>query len=253
MAALLHLYDTLDAHFGHEPHWWPITTDNPLFETLLGAILVQQTRWEAVEAAVARLVAAGLFSAQALAEADPAEVAPLLKPCAFYTQKAAGLQQICAYLMQHYRGDLGALLGRERSLVREELLSLPRIGRETADTIMLYAGEHPLFVVDAYARRLFGRLNLFPDLDCARVPYDTLQARVEQVVAAEVPREPLRFFYWHLHELIIEACIHHCLATSPRCFRPGAQRRNFVDPRKCADHCRTCSACPLSTGCPAAG
>jgi endonuclease-3 related protein len=261
---LLALYEALDAHFGHEPHWWPLVSDTPQFEILIGAVLVQQTRWEAVEAAVLRLREAGLLSPAALAAADTAALAALIRPCAFHTQKAPGLQAICRYLMERYDGDLGALLARERAPLRAELLGLPRIGRETADAIMLYAGGHPLFIVDAYARRLLARLGLAPELDLIRAPYDAVQGLIEGALAGAIgdrefavrdyllpipsAQPQVVYFYRNFHALIVEECIHHCLAVSPRQDRPGA-KRVFVDARKCAEHCLTCQGCPLRAIC----
>src|SRR3954469_5316384 len=176
---LLALYDSLFTHFRHEPHWWPIVSDTPQLEILIGAVLVQQTRWETVEAAVVRLRDTELLDPAALAAADTSALAALIRPCAFHMQKAPGLQAICRYLVERYAGDMTALLAQERAPLRAELLALPRIGRETADTIMLYGGEHPIFIVDAYARRLLGRLDLAPGFDFARARYDDVQALVE--------------------------------------------------------------------------
>jgi endonuclease-3 related protein len=269
---LLSLYAALAAHFAPEPHWWPIITDAPRFEVLVGAVLVQQTRWQTVEAAIARLRDGGLMSPEALAAMEPAELAQLIRPCAFHSQKAPGLQAICRHLLEHYDGRLDALLVQERWALRAELLALPRIGRETADTVMLYTGGHPLFVVDAYARRLFARVGLLAELlDAERAPYDALQRTVEAIVeqgefppaiwiAPGVPARgglsaphPLALserarFYWELHALIVEACIHHCTATRPRSALPGLRPR-FVDPRKCAEHCIACDGCPLRHTC----
>jgi endonuclease-3 related protein len=271
-ARILALYDALYAHFGHEPHWWPIVTHSPQFEILVGAVLVQQTRWETVEAAVVRLRDAGLFSPAAIVAAEPAMLAALIRPCAFQSQKAPGLQAICRYLLERYDGDVGALLAQERATLRAELLSLPRIGRETADAIMLYGGGHPLFIVDAYARRLLARLDLAPGFDFLRAPYDAVQALIESALSpwddewasgrvgewasnlrfddrpvTPSPCHPLAFFRG-FHALIVEECIHHCLANSPRQDRQGA-KRVFVDPRKCAAHCLACLGCPLREMC----
>jgi endonuclease III related protein len=263
-SSILALYDALAAHFSHEPHWWPIISNTPQFEILIGAVLVQQTRWETVEAAVRRLRDAGLLAPAALAVADPAMLAALIRPCAFHTQKAAGLQAICRYLVERYAGDMTALLAQERAPLRAELLALPRIGRETADTIMLFAGDHPVFIVDAYARRLLGRLGLLPGFDFTRAPYDEVQALVEGAVTEEIGdwrletreyilpianrQSPIANFYRNFHALIVEECIHHCLAMRPRQDRSGA-RRVFVDPRKCAAHCLDCQGCPLRGMC----
>jgi endonuclease-3 related protein len=256
---LLAMYAALHRHFGHEPHWWPIYSHTPQFEIIVGAVLVQQTRWETVEATVVRLRDAGLLTPATLAAADTATLAGLLRPCAFYTQKAPGLQAICRHILDRHGGDVAALLAQPRAPLRAELLALPRIGRETADAIMLYAGGHPVFVVDAYTRRLFGRLGLHPGFDFERARYDELQQLIEGALTQwDEPRtenqEPnsadggLRHFLWDLHALITEECIHHCLATRPRQDQPGA-RRAFVDPRKCAAHCLSCAGCPLREMC----
>ena len=310
-ARLLALYGALYEHFGHEPHWWPIISDTPQFEMIVGAVLVQQTRWETVEAAVVRLRDAGLLAPGALAAADTAALAALIRPCAFHGQKAPGLQAIGRHILTRHGGDVGALLAQERATLRAELLALPRIGPETADTIMLYAGDHPVFIVDAYTRRLFARLDLAPGFDFARARYDAVQALIESALTPWEPttdhRPPttehlvpnlfardketpyggvarrqglprvgtrgdketseaasgtqnsklktqhyldgsLRHFLWDLHALIIEECIHHCLATNPRQDQPGA-RRTFVDPRKCAAHCIGCQGCPVRSIC----
>lgn len=261
---LLALYFALSAHYAHEPHWWPLFSELPQFEVIVGAVLVQQTRWEAVEGAVQRLIERGWLSAAALASADTGELAACIRPCAFHTQKAPGLQAIARYLLEHYNGDPATLLAKERWAVRAELLALPRIGRETADTIMLYGGTHPIFIVDAYARRLFARLDILPGYDFLRAPYDEVQQLVETAVdgtardggrwtvddkSIAAPRfaPTVREFHWRFHALITEECIHHCL-TRPRCDLPGAHR-HFLDPRKCAEHCRACSGCPLRDMC----
>lgn len=257
---LFALYDALHTHFGHEPHWWPIITDTPELEVMLGAVLVQQTRWEAVEAAIVRLRSAGLLSITALAAVEVSHLAQLIAPCAFYNQKAPGIQTICRAVVERYGGDMVAMMRQERMALRAELLALPRVGFETADTMMLYAGGHPVFIVDAYTRRLFGRLDLVPGFDFERASYGAIQALVEQALTLDMPIEhsmsfryahldgSLRHFLWDLHALITEACIHHCLARHPRHDQGGAHRR-FVDPRKCAGHCVACQGCPLRMMC----
>jgi len=263
---LLACFAALDEHFGHEPHWWPVITDDPPFEVLVGAVLVQQTRWETVETAIIRLRDAGLMSPERLATVTTDSLAALIRPCAFHAQKATGLHAICREIVQEYDGDTTRLLTGDRMTVRNRLLALPRIGRETADTIMLYGGGWSLFVVDAYARRLFARLDLAPGFDFLRAPYDAVQRLVEHALIPLLPDVSITvhenfhvhraieangsstFFFAQFHALIIEACVHHCLARHPRCNQPGA-RRTFADPRKCATHCLTCSGCPLRERC----
>lgn len=263
---LLAFIDALDAHFGHEPHWWPVVTEHPRFEVIVGTVLVQQTRWEMVESAIARLRDAGLMTPATLAACDTNLLAGLIRPCAFHLQKAPGLQAICRELEQQYGGDPARLLEGERLQVRARLLALPRIGRETADTIMLYGGGWPVFIVDAYARRLFARYELIPGYDMLRAPYDDIQARIEQALATHIPDDAVEverhfhihratsashtgaFFYAQLHALLVEACVHHCLARNPRCNRQGLARR-FRDPLKCSSHCLHCDGCPLRFDC----
>lgn len=263
---LLAYFSALDDHFGHEPHWWPVVTENPPFEVLVGAVLVQQTRWETVEAAIIRLRDSGLMAPEALATADTGRLADLIRPCAFHAQKAIGLQTICRGIVQHYNGEITRLFEGDRATVRTRLLAMPRIGRETADTIMLYGGGWPLFVVDAYARRLFARLDLVPGFNFFKAPYDHIQHLIERALLPFLPERAIAaretfhvhrtittnsdsaFFFAHMHALIIEACVHHCLARNPRCDQSGL-RRAFIDLRKCADHCLSCSGCPLRQDC----
>jgi endonuclease-3 related protein len=129
---------------------------------------------------------------------------------------------------------------------------------------MLYAGGHPVFIVDAYARRLFARLDLAPGFDFVHARYDDVQALIEGAIEGQIadhtsqiaeydlpicnPQSANGNFYRGLHALIIEECIHHCLATNPRQDQPGAHR-SFVDPRKCAEHCVNCQGCPVREMC----
>ena len=237
------VFNALTAHFVHEPHWWPIHGNDVAFETTVGMVLVQQTRWEVVEAAVMRLRQAGIDSFTTLANADAHTVALLCRPCAFYTRKGHALvalaQQICAY-----PGEMPAILAQPRLQARQTLLNLPQIGRESADTILLYAGQHPLFIVDAYARRFLSRTGILQTpVDIMRAPYDDVQSLVEAhfpLPDAATARE--------LHAMMVEVCIHHCTANRPRCTHTGYRRR-FVDERKCAEHCVTCHQCPAASIC----
>lgn len=241
------IYTLLEAHFGLNPAWWPIFGDDAPFEMLLGAILVQQTRWEAVEGAILRLRDAGLLAPEALAQADAAAVAALLRPVAFHTQKAPGIIAISAHLCAHYAGDTAALLAQPTAELRRELLALPRIGPETADVILLYAGGHAVFVVDDYTRRLLGRID--PQLestvngkfDWERRRYEAVRECIESELnhhADERSQNPkpalersegskiqnLKSFYADFHALINEQCVRYCLARNPRCDGPPARR-----------------------------
>lgn len=236
-------FESLTGHFAHEPAWWPVHTPHRDYEVTLGMVLVQQTRWEQVEAAVLRLLNAGYTSFDTLAEANPHHVGELCKPCAFYMRKGVALVQLAQRLLTH-PDQLQSILTLPRAECRHALLSLPQIGRESADTIMLYGGQHPLFIVDAYARRFLARTGIYADIiDVRNAPYDDVQRIVEAdtgTLDIHTARE--------LHAMMVEICIHHCTATRPRCTQSGAVRR-FVDPRKCAEHCPPCNGCPVAHNC----
>jgi endonuclease-3 related protein len=226
------IFERLCAHFGAltDPQarrpWWPLYGADRPFEILVGAVLVQQTRWETVEAAVLRLIAADLLTPPALAAADPVELAALIRPVAFHTQKAPGLSAIAAHICTRYDGSTAAMLARPTAELRAELLALPRIGRETCDVVMLYGGGHPVFVVDEYTRRLFERVgpNPYP-AGIWRQPYEGVRGTIERDLAASQPSalSPQPSLYAEFHAQINEACVRYCL-TRPRCDGPPARR-----------------------------
>jgi endonuclease-3 related protein len=200
-------------------------SDDPAFEIILGAVLVQQTRWETVEAAVVRLLAADLLSPPALAAADPEALAAIIRPAAFHMQKAPGLITIARHICQHYAGSAAAMLARPTSELRPELLGLPRIGPETCDVIMLYAGGHPVFVVDEYTRRLFERVEVGiqkaegkrQSSSPWRLPYEAMRLAIEAELCGPAS------LYADFHAQINEACVRYCLSR-PRCDGPPARR-----------------------------
>jgi len=253
---LLTVYNTLHLHYGHEPHWWPLFTRNRRWEIFLGAVLVQQTQWERVEAAILRLHSAGLVDERALSAAPTAAVVEAIRPAAYYNTKGPALQRLARYVVDTWDGDIARMLEQPTADARRELLSLPHIGPETADAILLYAGDHDVFVVDAYLRRVFGRLGILPGVE--RMPYETLRQTIEAALPATVDLSAYPHldgsraaFFWDYHALIVEHGIHHCLARRPRCDRPSAPRRLFTQPIKCAAHCLDCTGCPLRPVCDA--
>lgn len=225
VTTLHEIYSLLHEHFGPltgpgaTRPWWPLYGDDPPFEMLVGAVLVQQTRWETVEAAVLRLIAAGLLSPPAMAGAHPADLAALIRPAAFHAQKAPGLIAIARHIAARHGGSTAAMLAQPTPALRAELLALPRVGRETCDVAMLYGGGHPVFVVDEYTRRLFERVG--PEVRRAAVwrkPYEVVREAIEE----ELPRtQPA--LYAEYHAQINEACVRYCLAR-PRCDGPPARR-----------------------------
>jgi endonuclease III related protein len=240
MSALSTIYQLLYDHFGPltgpraARPWWPIFGPDPPFEMLVGAVLVQQTRWETVEAAVVRLLGAGLLSPPAMAAAAPAPLAALIRPAAFHSQKAPGLIAIAAHISARYAGSTAAMLAQPTPALRAELLALPRIGRETCDVAMLYGGGHPVFVVDEYTRRLFERVD--PNVERRaqnversrpslwRTPYETVRQTIEAELSGLHPSSfILHPFYADFHAQINEVCVRYCLSR-PRCDGPPARR-----------------------------
>jgi len=136
-------------------HWWP--GDGP-FAVMVGAVLTQNTAWVNVERALANLARAGCLSAEAIVGLPAPRLAELLRPSGYFNVKAGRLQELCAWLLA--RGGLAALAALATSRLRRELLAVKGIGPETAADILLFAFERPVFVIDAYTRRVFGRLGL---------------------------------------------------------------------------------------------
>ena len=147
------IFETLSRHYGPQ-NWWP--GDSP-FEVCVGAILTQNTNWQNVERAIANLRAAGKLSFRALYRTPDAELKELIRPAGFFNVKAKRLRNFLEFLEASCRGDLKELAHRPWPVVRAELLAVNGIGNETADSILLYALGKPVFVIDAYTRRMLLR------------------------------------------------------------------------------------------------
>ena len=146
----------LDAAYGDQ-HWWPGETP---FEVAVGAILTQNTAWVNVERAIANLKQAGVMNATGLAAVPPAHLAAYIRPSGYYNQKAKKLRAFLALLWEEYGGDMAAMARtRDRRAARKTLV-VRGIGRESADSIILYACGQATFVVDAYTRRVLVRHGL---------------------------------------------------------------------------------------------
>lgn len=159
--ALIDIYRRLFARFGPQ-HWWP--AEEP-FEVIVGAILTQSAAWSNVEKAIANLRAAEALSPGALRRLPPSRLAKLVHPCGYYNAKALKLKSFAFWLGNHYADDLDCFFANSIDDLRRELLSIHGIGQETADSIILYAAAKPVFVIDAYTRRIWSRLGLAPQKD----------------------------------------------------------------------------------------
>jgi endonuclease-3 related protein len=159
--ALIDIYRRLLAHFGPQD-WWP--AEEP-FEVIVGAILTQSAAWSNVEKAVANLRAAEALSPTKLRRLHLPRLAKLVHPCGYYNAKALKLKSFAYWLGNHYKDDLDSLFANDTDDLRQQLLSIHGIGRETADSIILYAAGKPIFVIDAYTRRIISRIGLAPEKD----------------------------------------------------------------------------------------
>ena len=155
---LLEIYHRLLDHYGPQ-HWWP--ADEP-FEVIIGAILTQSTAWGNVEKAISNLKAEGALSPASLRQLSFKELSRLIYPSGYYQAKARKIKSLVHWLGEHYEDDLQRLFNLDTPLLREELLKVHGIGEETADSIILYAARKPVFVIDAYTRRILSRLGFKP-------------------------------------------------------------------------------------------
>ena len=192
---MLDLYHLLLAEFGPQ-YWWPAETE---FEVIVGALLTQQTRWESVEKAIANLKDRSLLTPAALADADRGTIEECIRCTGFYRQKAERLQLLSQYF--DHNGITG-ILERPVDELRRELLSLKGVGPETADSIILYAAHKPIFVIDAYTKRI---------CECIGVTggYEMLQKHFED----SLPRDT--HLYQEFHALIVLYGKQYC--TRKRC------------------------------------
>jgi len=151
--SLLKIYESLLSAFGPR-HWWPAKTSE---EVIFGAILAQNTTWKNVKQAINALKEAEKLSFKDIAKIDSEELATLIRPARFLNQKAKALKVFADYFGTKYNFNIKKMKRLPLAHVREELLSLYRIGPETADSILLYALEKPIFVIDAYTKRIFSQ------------------------------------------------------------------------------------------------
>lgn len=200
--ALREAYRLLESHFG-PTGWWPGETP---FEIAVGAILTQNTAWTNVERAIANLKAAQTLSPEAILAAANESLHGLLRPAGYFRVKAKRLRAFCTFLVEKHGGEVAPLAGLPRDVLRAELLAVNGIGPETADDIILYACEQPIFVVDAYTRRIAARHGWCKP----SASYHDLQA----LFAGAIP-EDLEV-YKEYHAFIVYAGKHYCRRT-PKC------------------------------------
>lgn len=156
--SLLEIYQRLFAKYGPQ-HWWPAETT---FEVIVGAILTQSAAWTNVEKAINNLKRAGALNPDALRRVPQDELAELVYSCGYYNMKARKLKAFADWFGKRYNDNLERLFSGETGELRRQLLAVYGIGEETADSILLYAGNKPVFVIDAYTRRILTLMGLAP-------------------------------------------------------------------------------------------
>lgn len=233
-ASIRRYYAALLGRWGPQ-RWWPAQSR---FEVIVGAILTQNTSWKNVERALAQLRRARALSPAAIRHMPEAQLAELIRSSGYYRQKAHRLKRFVGWLDRRYGGSLARMFAEPTEKLRAELLALHGIGPETADSILLYAGGHPVFVVDAYTRRIFERHSLAHP----RAKYEELRALVERALAqyrhrgalgrepmhpesrmSRARRAPVAQHYSELHGLIVRTGKDFCGPT-PQCAGCPLQR-----------------------------
>lgn len=237
-------YRALSRAWGAQ-HWWPAETR---FEVIVGAYLTQNTAWTNVEQALANLRRAELLSVEGIREAPLAGLERLIRPSGYFRQKGRRIKMFVAFLDDKYAGSLDQLFAQPTGKLREELLALNGVGPETADSILLYAGNHPVFVVDAYTRRILDRHGILPE----KTDYEKVRELFENALATaarepegspvlhEAPhassirgaghfpahspsamstaaRTPLAQVYNEMHGLIVGVGKNYCRKSQPQC------------------------------------
>jgi endonuclease III related protein len=229
-------------------HWWPAETQ---FEVIIGAYLTQNTAWTNVELALTNLRKAHVLSVEGIRKVSPGRLERLIRPSGYFRQKAARLKTFIRFLDENYAGSLDQLFAQPTDQLREALLSLNGVGPETADSILLYAGNHPVFVVDGYTRRILDRHGILlekTDYEEIRELFQTALAPMvhqQQIIAAKVAspleagfhgaahppsamstaaRTALVRIYNEMHGLIVGVGKNYCGKSQPKCDECPLQR-----------------------------
>jgi len=211
------IYQMLFEKFGKQ-YWWPIDKEyhkknksDPRFEIIIGAILTQNTAWSNVEKALENLKEENVLEIKKISDINIDNLKELIKPSGFFNQKAKRVKNIAGHINKNYNNDLNFFFRKELSEIRSELLSLNGIGLETADSIILYAGKKPIFVVDAYTKRICQRLPL--DIN---ISYDKIQEYFQKNINKNNNKIEITNIYKELHALIVELAKNYC-KKNPQC------------------------------------
>jgi endonuclease-3 related protein len=199
---LLSLYQHLLRRFGPQ-RWWPARSR---FEVIVGAILTQNTAWANVARAIAAMRSERFLNPRAIDAAPHGRLARLIRSSGYYNMKAGRLKEFTRFLMRRYGGSLQRMFRTDLASLRDELLAVSGIGEETADSILLYGGNRPIFVVDAYTRRVLERHGL--------TMKGTKYGEIQRLFMDHLPADPALFNEYHA--LLVAVGKEYCRRT-PRC------------------------------------
>ena len=200
---LLKIYHSFYNYFG-PLKWWPGSTP---FEIMIGAILTQNTSWKNVEKAISNLQRNKLLQPSDLYMIDEKKLACLIKPSGYFNLKAKRLKNFLKYFLENYQGSSKKMFSGNSNKLRNDLLMINGIGQETADSILLYAGNKPFFVVDAYTKRIFSRHHL-----CAK---NDSYSQVQDYFTKNLPRKVELYNEFHAQIVMLGKNI--CTKKNPKC------------------------------------
>lgn len=189
------LYTKLENYYG-KTNWWPA---DGVFEIIVGAVLTQNTNWLNVEKALNNLKNNCMLDYSKILDEREDLIKQMIRPAGFYNQKYSTLLRVCRFINEELEGDLNVIRQMNTPALRDKLLNIKGIGKETADSILLYCGYHPVFVIDAYTKRILHRLGISKESD-----YDNLQHIFESELPANV------HLYAEYHGLIVEHAKKFC-------------------------------------------
>ncbi|HTQ98271.1 MAG TPA: hypothetical protein VMH89_15775 [Candidatus Acidoferrum sp.] len=198
-------YDALFQAYGPQ-HWWPGRTR---FEVIIGAILTQSTSWSNVELAIAALRRERLLSIDGIERVSLEKLARLIRSSGYFRQKARKLKSFVNFLRENYQGSLNKMFAVPTKELRDQLLGVHGIGPETADSILLYAGQHRVFVVDAYTRRILERHRVISGKE--KKSYEQIRELFQRSLPADAS------LLNEYHALIVHTGKHFCHKSTPKC------------------------------------
>ena len=194
MKSINEIFDELEEKYGKQ-NWWPCISNNRRFEIIIGAILTQNTSWTNVEKAIKNLEKFNFLRKDAIKQLNEEELGELIRSSGYYKQKAKKLKKLIEFL------------DSKKDINRENLLEVWGIGKETADSILLYAYDRPEFVIDSYTKRIFSRIGIVKE----DIKYDELKKLLTENIEKNIE------LYKEYHALIVNHGKNICLKSKPKC------------------------------------